>query len=62
MLNYMNGNSDVKLEISQDFVSHFLDDSDVDRWWAATRINQGFTSEASILSDMWQVYKVFIYD
>ena len=61
MLNTMNEGGKVKLKIPQDFVSHFLDDKDIDDIWAATHINEGISDKATILGDMRQVWKIFTY-
>ena len=61
MLNTMNEGGKVKLKLPQDFVSHFLDDQDVDDIWAATHINKGISDKATILGDMRQVWKIFTY-
>ena len=61
MLNTMNEGGQVKLKLPQDFISHFLDDQDIDDIWAATHINKGISDKATILGDMRQVWKIFTY-
>ena len=60
-LNAVNKGGKVQLHMPSDFVSHFLDDQDLERIWAATQITNGRSNKAGILGDMKQVFRVFSY-
>ena len=61
LLNYMNKGGKMKLHLPTDFISHFLDDKDIDKIWAATTITHGASNKASILGDMKNTFKIFSY-
>lgn len=45
---YSNNPPQTTLSLPNDFVSHFLDDRDIDDIWAATHINKGVSDKATI--------------